>query len=145
MQKGFARSVTNNHLGNCIIMNYVHPPNKQQYYKQVWAKVCEIPKGRVATYGQIMKLLPQPEGVSEDEYKMSASRWVGLAMAACSDDVPWQRVVNSQGKISHPEAAKQKKRLEEEGVLFLNDKLNLDEYQWAGPGGIDEPMQGRLF
>ncbi len=126
-------------------MNYVHPPNRQQYYQQVWEQVYEIPVGKVATYGQIMKLLPQPEGVSEDDYKMSASRWVGLAMAACSDDVPWQRVVNSQGKISHPEAAKQKKRLEEEGVLFLKDKLNLDEYQWRGPGQSDEPEQGRLF
>ena len=126
-------------------MNYVHPPNRQLYYEQVWALVQLIPIGRVATYGQISKLIPQPEGVNDDDFKMSASRWVGLAMAACSDDVPWQRVVNSQGKISHPEAAKQKKRLEEEGVLFLKDKLNLDEYQWRGSGQSDEPMQGRLF
>ncbi|MEE9336429.1 MAG: MGMT family protein [Granulosicoccaceae bacterium] len=126
-------------------MNYAHPPNRQLYYEQVWALVREIPNGRVATYGQIAKLLSLPKGVSDDDYKMSASRWVGLAMAACSDDVPWQRVVNTQGKISHPEAAKQKKRLEEEGVLFSKDKLNLDEYQWRGPGENDEPMQGRLF
>ena len=126
-------------------MNYVPPPNKQLYYEQVWALVRQIPSGRVASYGQITKILTQPEGVSFDAYQMSASRWVGLAMAACPDDVPWQRVINSQGKISHPEAAKQKKLLEEEGVFFSKDKLNLDEYQWGGPGQTDEPRQGRLF
>jgi len=126
-------------------MNYVHPPNKQLYYEQIWAQAREIPYGKVATYGQLTKMLPQPEGVSEADYKMSASRWAGLAMAACADDVPWHRVVNSQGKISHPEAAKQVKRLQEEGVLFSNETLNLDEYQWRGPGQSDEPVQGRLF
>ena len=126
-------------------MNYVPPPNKQLYYEQVWALVQQIPYGRVTTYGQITKILPQPDDISAEDYQMSASRWVGLAMAACPDDVPWQRVVNSQGKISHPEAAKQKKLLEAEGVLFSKDKLNLDEYQWHGPGQSDEPRQGRLF
>lgn len=126
-------------------MNYVHPPNRQLYYEQVWAQARNIPHARVATYGQLTKLIPQPEGISEDDYKMSASRWAGLAMAACPDDVPWHRVVNSQGKISHPEAAIQKKRLEEEGVLFSNNRLNLGEYQWRGPGQSDEPIQGRLF
>jgi len=126
-------------------MNYVPPPNKQLYFEQVWAVVHQIPYGRVATYGQIAQLLPQPDGMSADVYKMSASRWVGLAMAACPDDVPWQRVINSQGKISHPEAGKQKKLLEGEGVLFSKEKLDLNEYQWRGPGQSDEPGQGRLF
>lgn len=127
-------------------MSYVPPPNKQLYFEQVWVLVRQIPYGRVATYGQITKLLSQPEGISTDDYQMSASRWVGLAMAACLDDVPWQRVINSQGKISHrPEAGKQKQLLEEEGVLFSKGKLDLDEYQWRGPGQSDEPRQGRLF
>lgn len=127
-------------------MNYVPPPNKQLYYEQVWTLAQQIPYGRVATYGQISKLIPQPEDISAEDYQMSASRWVGLAMAACPDYVPWQRVVNSQGKISHPEAGMQKKLLEEEGVLFSKEKLDLDEYQWRGPGQSDEPVrQGRLF
>lgn len=127
-------------------MNYVPPPNKQLYYEQVWDLVRQIPFGRVATYGQITKILPQPEAVSAEDYQTSASRWVGLAMAACPDDVPWQRVINSQGKISHrAEPGKQKKLLEAEGVLFANEKLNLEEFQWRGPGQNDEPVQGRLF
>ncbi len=126
-------------------MNYLPPPNKQGYYEQVWTQVRLIPYGRVATYGQISKLLPQPDEISAEDYQMSGSRWVGLAMAACPDDVPWHRVVNSQGKISHPEAAKQKKLLEEEDVFFSNEKLDLNEYQWRVPGQGNDPEQGRLF
>ena len=127
-------------------MSYVPPPNKQHYYEQVWALVRQIPRGRVATYGQITKMLPQPEGASEEDYQMSAARWVGMAMSACPGDVPWQRVINSQGKISfRAEAAKQKELLQAEGILFLKDRLDLQEYQWHGPEGCVEPVQGRLF
>ncbi len=127
-------------------MNYVPPPDKQLYYDQVWMLVREIPNGRVATYGQITKLLPQPENISTADYQMSAARWVGLALAACPNDVPWHRVINSQGKISHrAEAGKQKQLLLSEGVLFAKEKINLDEYLWPGPGLNCEPKQGRLF
>ena len=126
-------------------MNYVPPPNEQLCFEQVWVLVRQIPLGKVATYGQIAKVLPQPDGISDDAYQISASRWVGLAMAACPDDVPWQRVINSQGKISHPEAGEQKKRLEEEGVYFLNNKLDLTQYQWLVSEKSDEPRQGQLF
>ena len=127
-------------------MNYLPPPDKQLYYEQVWALVRQIPHGRVATYGQITKILPQPEDISAEDFQTSASRWVGLAMAACPDDVPWQRVINSQGKISHrPEAGKQKQLLEGEGVFFSKEKLDLNEYKWRVPGQSDEPRQGRLF
>ena len=127
-------------------MSYLSPPNQQAYYEQVWAVVRQIPFARVATYGQIAKLISPPEAVSPEDYQTSASRWVGLAMASCPDDVPWQRVINAQGKISHrPEAGKQKHLLEQEGVSFFNSKLDLNEYQWNGPGISDEPRQGRLF
>jgi methylated-DNA-protein-cysteine methyltransferase-like protein len=127
-------------------MNYVHPPNKQLYYEEVWTLVRQIPYGRVVTYGQIAKILPKPEAITAEDFQMSASRWVGSAMAACPADVPWQRVINSQGKISHQsEAGKQKQLLEAEGVLFSKEKLDLHEYQWHGPGQSDVPVQGRLF
>lgn len=126
-------------------MDYVPPPDKEHYYEQVWALVREIPEGSVATYGQIRDLLPQPNAVSTDDYQRSASRWVGLAMSACPDNVPWQRVVNSQGKISHPEAGKQIQLLQNEGVYFSKDKLDLNQYQWPGPGNSDKPRQGQLF
>ena len=121
-------------------------PNQQLYFEQVWAIVQQIPSGRVATYGQVSKMLPQPESISAEDFQMSASRWVGMAMAASPKDVPWHRVLNAQGKISHlAGAGEQKELLEQEGVLFFNDKLDLNEYQWRGPGLSDEPEQGRLF
>ncbi len=126
-------------------MNYVPPPNKQMYYAQVWALVQTIPYGKVATYGQIAQMISQPDGVSAEEYQLCGSRWVGLAMAACNESVPWHRVVNSQGKVSHPQAAKQKQHLIAEGVLFAKDKIALSEFQWSEPGQSSGPAQGRLF
>ena len=67
-------------------------------------------------------------------------------MAACPDDVPWQRVINSQGKISaRPGAERQRQLLEEEGVLFVKDKVDLKKYGWKGPGDSDIPQQESLF
>ena len=127
-------------------MNYVPPPDKQLFFDQVWALVRQIPRGRVATYGQIAKEIPQPDAITEADYRVSAARWVGLAMAACPDDVPWHRVVNSQGKISHQsDALNQRQLLEAEGVLFSKDKLALAAYQWRKSGQHDEPEQGQLF
>lgn len=127
-------------------MSEVQLPNKQLFYEQVWAQVQKIPAGKVATYGQIARLVPVPEGISDVDYQMYGARWAGLAMASCPDDVPWQRVINSQGKISHPsEAAKQKQLLQSEGVLFINEKIDLREYQWLRPGHNDNNIQGRLF
>ena len=127
-------------------MNFIPPPDKQAYYNHVWTFVRQIPHGKVATYGQIMKALPRPEGVEEDDYQVSASRWVGSAMAACPDDVPWHRVINSQGKLSHQSGAyDQRQRLISEGVLFQKDKVDLKLFQWHEPGQADVPMQGQLF
>jgi len=65
---------------------------------------------------------------------------VGYAMAslAGNSNVPWQRVVNSQGKVS-PRADShstevQRLRLIEEGVAFdAHQRINLRRYRWAGP------------
>ena len=127
-------------------MRYSSPPNQQAYYEQVWNLVRQIPPGKVASYGQIALLIPPPPGVEFDSYKAFSPRWVGGAMAACPDDVPWQRVINSQGKISkRPGAEKQRGRREEEGVVFVKDKVDFKKYGWKGPGDVDEPRQEKLF
>ncbi|MBX2838974.1 MAG: MGMT family protein [Gammaproteobacteria bacterium] len=106
----------------------------------------QIPYGKVSTYGQIAKLLPRPQEISAQDYKSSGPRWVGLALAACPDDVPWHRVINSQGKISHnAEPGRQRKLLELEGLVFSFQKLDLNIHQWHGPGHRDQPEQGNLF
>jgi methylated-DNA-protein-cysteine methyltransferase-like protein len=127
-------------------MRYTSPPNQQAYYERVWDVVRQIPRGKVASYGQIALMLPPPDGVDFESYKAFAPRWVGGAMAACPEDVPWQRVINSQGKISErPGAERQRLLLEEEGVEFVKDKVDMKKYGWKGLGAADEPKQETLF
>ena len=98
-------------------------------YDQIYAMVKRIPLGRVATYGQIARLVGG-----------CTPRMVGYAMAALSEDrdVPWQRVVNSEGKVSprssgHGDSIQQS-LLEDEGIPFdRRGKIDLARYQWAGP------------
>ena len=131
-------------------MRYTTPPNQQAYYEQVWDLVRQIPSGKVAAYGQIALMLPPPNGVEFEEYKAFGPRWVGGAMAACPDDVPWQRVINSQGKISPRPGGAEKQRLllEQEGVEFdAKDRVDLKKYGWKGLNEEDhvEPPQPKLF
>lgn len=127
-------------------MQYQPPPNPKAYYETVWHVVRQVPHGRVVTYGQIAQLLPPPAGVEPDAYNVFGPRWVGDAMAACPQDVPWQRVINAQGRISQRAGAlKQRHLLEAEGIVFVKDKVDLKVYQWPGPGQEDAPQQATLF
>lgn len=127
-------------------MRFTSPPNMQAFYAQVWDLARRIPRGRVATYGQIARMLPPPSGVEIETYQAFGPRWVGGAMAACPDDVPWQRVINSQGRISEREgAARQRQLLEEEGIVFVKDRVDLKKYGWRGLDEADAPRQAALF
>ena len=126
-------------------MRDTSPPNQQAFYEQVWSLVRQVPRGKVVTYGQVAQLLPPPADMELDTYQALSPRWVGSAMAACPSDVPWQRVINAQGKISdRPGAQRQRQLLEQEGIVFVKDKVNLKVYQWRGPGREDEPWQAEL-
>ncbi len=116
-------------------MKFLSPPDQAEYRRKVWAVVRQIPEGQVATYGQIAALIPPPKGMDPGDYAAWSARWVGGAMAACPDDVPWQRVINSQGKISlRPGGAeRQRELLEAEGVEFdSRGRVDLEVYSWAG-------------
>ncbi|MBI1729700.1 MGMT family protein [Candidatus Acetothermia bacterium] len=96
-------------------------------YKRIWAVIKKIPQGRVATYGQIAFLAGLPHH----------ARQVGYALNALPDEsnLPWHRVINSQGKVSlraEPGCEKiQQRLLEEEGVIFdLNSRVSLERFQW---------------
>ncbi len=127
------------------------------FFPIVWKIVRQIPPGRVSTYGQIAGYIPAPEGVLPDDYLANRARWVGHAMAACPEDVPWQRVINSQGKISTRQGAKEQRRLlEAEGVVFdARERVDLKRFGWRGPSadwlrqnGLstpDEPQQLNLL
>ena len=102
---------------------------KSPTYERVYLVVSQIPAGKVATYGQVASIVGN-----------CTARMVGYAMAAlpAGYDVPWQRVINAQGKVS-PRArsestALQRKLLEDEGVKFSAvDKVDFGRVRWEGP------------
>lgn len=119
---------------------------RQTYYEQVWKFVRQVPVGKVVTYGQIAQSLPKPQAFDMDDVEVSIARLVGSAMAASPADVPWHRVINSQGKVSgRAEAATQVQLLEAEGLRFFKGRIDLTEHQWHGPNSVEQPMQHRLF
>lgn len=116
---------------------FVSPPKREEFDHKVWALVRQIPPGKVSTYGQIASFISTPPGIDPKSYLAFAPRWVGGAMANCPQDVPWQRVINSQGKVSlRPGGggAHQRELLEAEGVIFdEHDRVDLKVYAWEGP------------
>lgn len=98
-------------------------------YQRILQIVRQIPAGRVATYGQVAWI----EG-------SCTPRMVGYALAGLPEgsDVPWQRVINSQGGIS-PRAdgsgtIEQRRRLEAEGIVFdAQDRVDFADFGWPGP------------
>jgi methylated-DNA-protein-cysteine methyltransferase-like protein len=91
--------------------------------------VRRIPRGKVATYGQIAVL-------AGNAY---ASRQVARLLHSLSgkEKLPWQRVINSRGTISLPAQAGERQRslLEREGVQFgLHGRVELARYLWLGSG-----------
>ncbi|RPI22723.1 MAG: 6-O-methylguanine DNA methyltransferase [Chloroflexota bacterium] len=116
-------------------MGFSSPPNPAAFNAQVWEIVRQIPAGKVATYGQIAAMIPAPEGMNLRDYVSFGARWVGGAMAACPEGVPWQRVINAQGKISLRKGSEmQKELLEGEGVAFdPRERVDFARYGWNGP------------
>jgi len=119
---------------------YSSPPDPNAFKNKVWEVVRLIPPGEVATYGQIAGLIPVPAGMDARDYLAFGARWVGGAMAACPADVPWQRVINSQGKISLPPgqgADHQRQLLEAEGIEFdERGRIDLTRFRWTGPEDV---------
>ena len=127
-------------------MRYTSPPKPQEFNERVWQLTRQIPRGKVATYGQLALMVGPPPGTDPDAYRAFGPRWVGGAMAGCPDDVPWQRVINAQGKISErPGAQKQRQLLRQEGVAFVNDRVDLKEYGWGGLEQAETPRQAKLL
>jgi methylated-DNA-protein-cysteine methyltransferase related protein len=125
-------------------------PDSTSFNIQVWEIVNRVPVGKVTTYGYVASLIPLPADVGADEYKAASARWVGAAMANCPDEVPWQRVINAQGKISERRGGgslRQRQLLEEEGVVFDDkDRVDLKKYSWsAKPDAPDESEQPSLL
>ncbi len=101
-------------------------PKDGSRYLRIWKTVARIPRGKVATYGQIARL----SGLA------GQARLVGYALHSLPSgiDIPWQRVVNAQGYISFPAGStayfRQKELLEIEGIVFVKERIDLKTYGW---------------
>lgn len=116
--------------------------NDPIYREGVYALVRQIPAGRVMTYGQIA-------GILGGGY---TARTVGYVMhGADSESVPWQRVINSQGKCSTGRLTipinLQQELLEAEGITFnASGRCDMSKYQWWPDGqAVNDSDQIRLF
>ena len=94
--------------------------------ERIWQVVSRIPRGKVATYGQVARLADLP----------GYARYVGYTMKTLPSDskMPWFRVVNSKGQLSFPKHSvryrAQQEKLEAEGIVFSEGKFCLQTYQW---------------
>ncbi len=95
-------------------------------YAMIWDSVSRIPRGKVATYGDIAQLCGLPAG----------ARRIGYALHRTPPGmrIPWQRVVNARGMISLPKEGghyrRQMSLLRREGIVFVNDRIDLRKYRW---------------
>lgn len=105
-------------------------------YDKIYDIVRQIPVGKVATYGQVAELANLA----------GKARLVGYALYRVeiqSSDIPWHRVINAKGEISHSTLRQgtdylQKTRLEDEGIVFTSEgKIKLSQYQWQPEYKID--------
>ncbi|MBW4627333.1 MAG: MGMT family protein [Brasilonema octagenarum HA4186-MV1] len=106
-------------------------------YNVIYQIVRQIPKGRVATYGQVADLANL----------YGKARLVGYALYRLDislSDVPWHRVINAKGEISQSPSRYggdnlQRSLLEQEGIKFNTEgKMNLREYLWQPSLNVDD-------
>ncbi len=101
-------------------------PPSDDLRQRLLTVVGSIPAGKVCTYGQIAALAGAPRH----------ARMVGSLLKKLPKDsrIPWHRVINHKGTLSFPDHSpaflEQKRRLEEEGVVMINNRYDLKRYGW---------------
>ena len=97
-----------------------------QFYQRVVRLIRSIPRGKVATYGQIAEYAGNPRAARQVSYILHSS--------SERENLPWQRVINSKGRISMKPGRGyelQKKLLEDEGIVFdEEDAVDLKRFLW---------------
>lgn len=95
-------------------------------YEMIWRTVRLIPKGNVASYGQVALEAGMP----------GQARLVGYALHALppASGVPWHRVINARGKISFPSGSsaygRQRQLLLREGIVVEGGVIDMKRYGW---------------
>ncbi|SFR42045.1 methylated-DNA-protein-cysteine methyltransferase related protein [Marinobacter gudaonensis] len=98
-------------------------PTKDQ---RIWQVVAAIPRGRVASYGQVAAMA----GLGRQ------ARYIGRALGKLptGHNIPWFRVIRSNGQIAFPEGSdaynEQVGRLRDEGVEVTTGRVSMSRFQW---------------
>ncbi len=101
-------------------------PKSDERIERIWATVSDIPKGSVASYGQVAEIAGIPRG----------ARQVGYALRTLPKNsaVPWHRVIRSSGRIAFekgsPAYNRQSRRLIMEDVVILEGRIDMQKYRW---------------
>ena len=122
-------------------------PRRRGTFLAIYDVVARIPRGRIATYGEVARMAGMP----------GAARTVGWAMAALPSGgrvagrtIPWHRVLNAQGGVSprpsetpgRPDG--QAARLRREGLVTKKSgRFDLARYGWDGTGSGSSKRSGR--
>ncbi|MFD1152233.1 MGMT family protein [Saccharothrix hoggarensis] len=91
----------------------------EELHEMVRAVVRRIPRGRVATYGDVADIARAP-----------SPRLVGMVLNQDGLDLPWHRVLRANGTCAPHIADEQLQRLREEGVVADDGKVDLRKYRW---------------
>jgi len=101
-------------------------PGGRRAYERIYSVIERIPRGRVATYGEIAQLAGLP----------GRARQVGYALRVLPEekDLPWHRVVNAKGEVSGRSDPRsegiQRVRLRREGIVFAKGRIPLRRFGW---------------
>lgn len=93
---------------------------------RIWGTIADIPAGRVANYAQVAEMAGIPRGARQTAY--------ALRTAPRELELPWHRVILASGKSAFAPGSRhyrmQRDRLADEGVPFINGKVDMATYRW---------------
>lgn len=92
----------------------------EQIHERIREVIASIPRGRVATYGDVAELSGAP-----------SPRLVGRVLAEDGHDLPWQRVLRANGTTAPHLTREQLALLRTEGVLADGERVDLKRYRWS--------------
>jgi methylated-DNA-protein-cysteine methyltransferase-like protein len=96
------------------------------YFDDIRKTVCRIPRGKVATYGEVALAAGHPGTARQVAWALRDAAIFGL---------PWQRVLGKGGRILLPGQAslQQRRLLEREGVKFIGSRVDLKRHSFRFP------------
>ncbi len=96
-------------------------------FEKIYDVVCQIPKGKVATYGTVARIAGNPRWARVVGYALHNNPAPGV--------IPCHRVVNREGRVADSfvfgGGAIQRQMLEQEGIIFeLDGHIDLEKFEW---------------